>query len=186
MMKDVSEIVKCMDFTEFLVSTCKQEYQAIQDLPLKCLQAKHIIIRDAQTEPIYQEAVNSGFPNVMWGNLRGGTVESEKAIIEKMITDNFYKCIRITITDKHVWSDNNHSTISYLRRGYDRVGDVPHYIVDCRTKPCKLIGTKDEIIWDHESIQSAIREAYRLQLFDQNGGRNTYWTIGDLMKQVYS
>lgn len=182
---DLTSMVKNMDFTHFEVTTCNKKYLYVEDFPLRKLQAKHIIVRNDQTEMIYQEAIDAGHPNIMWGNLRNGTIESEKAIIEKMITDNFQKSIRITITDDHVWSDNNHSTISYIRRGYERVGDVPHYIIDCRVFPCRLIGTKDNIIWDHDAIQTAIQRAYRLQLFEQCGGRRTSWTIDELMKQTY-
>lgn len=184
-LKDINLQVKRMDFSEFELSTCKRKYMDIEELPLAFLQAKHIIIRNEQTESIYQDAVRAGHTNIIWGSTRGGTINSEKAIIEKMIADNFRKSVRITITDNYTWSDNNHTTISYIRRGFKKVCEVPHYIIDCRSLPVRIIGAKEDIIWDHESIQHAIRNSFRLEIFDCRGGRKLSWTIENLMNQIY-
>ena len=183
----VSEQVSTMDFSKFIVTTDLSSYQFVEDFPLSDLQAKHIIIRNEETEPVYREAISAGHPYIMWGATRGGTVESERAIIDKMIADDFVRPIRITVTSEHIWSDNNHTTISYLLRGHKKVSEVPHYIVDCRNYPqqaCVLAADERHIFWNNIAITDAIRRAYRLQLLENAGGRKTPWTIGNLIKQI--
>lgn len=183
-MKNMTERVYEMGFDNFIVRTDPSIYPDIERMLLSDLQAKHIITLDERTKPICDEAIKAGHPDIMWGNKRGGTIETENVIIQSMVNTNMRRPIRITITNNHVWSDNNHTTISYIKRGMVRVCDVPHYIVDCRTEPYVLAGTKENIVWDYDAIQTAIRHAYRMQLLEDGGGRKTPWTIGDLLLQL--
>ena len=173
-----------MDFSKFTVTTDLLDYYDVEQMQLASLQAKHIIIRNQQTEAVYKEAIAAGHTHIMWGTTRGGTPETERTIIGKMIADDFQKPIRITVTDYHVWSDNNHTTISYMLRGKERIADVPHYIVDCRNRVPVMAGAAKDILWDSNAICDAVRRAYRLQIFDGNGGRNTPWTVEDLLSQL--
>lgn len=185
--KSISEQVSVMDFSKITVTTDLSAYQFVEDFLLSDLQAKHIITRNEETESIYQEAISAGHSYIMWGATRNGTVESERAIIDKMITDDFKRPIRITVTGQHIWSDNNHTTISYILRGHKKVSDVPHYIVDCRYYPqhaCTLAAKPKDILWNETAITDAIRRAYRLQLLENAGGRKTTWTISDLLAQI--
>ena len=180
----LTEQVAAMDFSKFTVTTATSGYHSIEQMQLASLQAKHIMTRDQQTEAVYQEAITAGHTHILWGATRGGTPETERAIIKKMIADNFQKPIRITVTDHHVWSDNNHTTISYILRGKQKIAEVPHYIVDCRNEIPIMVGDSKDIFWDNNAICDAIRRAYRLQLFDKQGGRDTPWTIKDLLSQI--
>lgn len=180
----LTEQVMNMDFSKFIVTMDLSNYYDVEQLQLASLQAKHIIIRNQQTEAVYKEAIAAGHTHIMWGTTRGWTPETERAIIEKMIADDFQKSIRITITDRYVWSDNNHTTISYMLRGKEKIADVPHYIVDCRGQIPVIVGSAKDILWDSDAICDAVRRAYRLQIFDENGGRVTPWTIEDLLAQL--
>lgn len=153
-------------------------------MPIRSLQAKHIILLNNKTAKIHSDAVAAGYPNVIWGYFRNGTVQTENTIINKMITDDFRKTIRVTITDKHVWCDNCHSAIAWMRRGAELIGEIPHYIVDLRAYPPVLAGKKEYIIWDDDSIRNAIRMAWRLKILDDRNGRVEEWTLGDLERQL--
>lgn len=180
----LTEQVMNMDFSKFIVTTDLSDYYDVEQMRLASLQAKHIMTRNPQTEAVYKEAIAAGHTHIMWGTTRGGTPETERAIIEKMIADGFQKPIRITVTDRHVWSDNNHTTISYLLRGKQKIAEAPHYIVDCRKQMPVMAGDAKDILWDSDAICDAIRRAYRLQIFDKQGGRDTPWTIKDLLSQI--
>ncbi len=182
--RTLMEQVMDMDFSKFIVTTDLSGYSDVEQMQLASLQAKHIIIRNPQTEAVYKEAITAGHIHIMWGATRGGTPETERAIIEKMIADDFQRPMRITVTDRYVWSDNNHTTISHMLRGKKKIADVPHYIVDCRRQIPVMAGTAEDILWGSDAICGALRRAYRLQIFDQNGGRNTPWTIEDLLLQL--
>lgn len=181
----LTEQVMAMDFSKFIVTTDLSDYYNVEQMPLASLQAKHIIIHNQQTEAVYREAIAAGHTHIMWGTTRGGTPETERAIIEKMIADDFQRPMRITITDRYVWSDNNHTAISHLLRGKEKTADVPHYIVDCRGQIPVMAGTVKNILWDGDAICDAIRRSYRLQLLENVGGRKTSWTINDLKKQIH-
>lgn len=171
----LTEEVSHMDFSNFTVTTNISVYDDIEEMSLRNLQAKHIMVRDADTEKIYNEALQGGHTHIIWGTTRGGTPDIEWTTIQKMISDDFQKSIRITITDRHVWSDNNHTTISYILRNKNKISEVPHYIVDCRGLIPIIVGKEQNIIWDPKALKDVARRAYRLQLMEEHEGRKTSW-----------
>lgn len=79
----LTEQVMNMDFSKFIVTTDLSDYYDVEQMRLASLQAKHIMTRNPQTEAVYKEAIAAGHTHIMCGTTRGGTPETERAIIEK-------------------------------------------------------------------------------------------------------
>ena len=174
------------------------------DYPIEWLMAKHIIKNGIKARKIKKNAIKNGHTNIKWGNLRNGTVETENEIINKMCNDNLMRPMRVTLTknpdwvgsdiNEHsglprrfsLWSDNNHSAISYIRRGYKKLKEIPFYFIDVSKHPYTVVVfNKDYLTGTDDDISYAIKRALRLEYFVENGGYGKYdWRIKDLMKQL--
>lgn len=129
----------------FTISHRVEPHKGILEMKLIDLECKHIMSLDDTCRKIYEDSIKANFQNIQWGYFRENvSKDSENYTIEKMITDNFLKPIRITITHNRVWADNTHTTISYIRRFGDdtKVKDVPFYICDLRKVPITILGDK--------------------------------------------
>ena len=182
---------------------CKDTH-SIGEFPIRHLMSKHIIVDSGKASRIKEIAIKNSHANIKWGNLRGGTVETENEIINKMIRDDFMRPMRVTITTRPkvyrsgypcVWSDNNHTAISYMRRGFKKIQDVPCYIVDVtryskhpiQDKPDKILvfAPNPDNIGPIEDVLIAARQSLRLQLFVNNGGYEKYrWDLENLEEQL--
>ena len=163
-------------------------YSKVLDMRVCDLECKHIMQVDDSCKDIYIYSIKAGFLNIQWGCFRENvSKETENATIEKMIKDGFLKPIRITVTDNHVWADNTHTAISYVRRYGDfvTVKDIPFYICDLTTNPPTIAAEAANIWFDENCISGAIRNAMRLEYLEKNGGRKLNWTIFDLEKQLF-
>lgn len=163
------------------------QYDTLVKSLLIHLEAKHIMFPSEENKQIVIEAKKAHYINLQWGFFRDSLVnfQTENKIIDQMIADNFKKTVRITITNNHIWADNTHSIISYIKRYgmQTTIQDIPFYICDIRKK-IPIIYGKKENIWDDSCIKGAIRNAMRLHYIEENGGREHSWTILDLMKQI--
>ncbi len=174
----------------YLITHDLRRYERILKIKLKDLECKHIMYINNNNKDIYDTAIKAFYPNIQWGFYREHSIAIENAIINKMITDNFKKSIRITITESYVWCDNTHTAISYIRRKGANIciKDVPFYIVDTRNyplKPLTICSEKENLWFDQDCIIGAIQNSLRLKYFqEKNNGRLRHWKIEDLMKQI--
>lgn len=121
-----------------------------------------------------------------WGSHKGGTPETEKAIIDKMVADNFKRPVRIVVDQfNRVWADNTHSVCSWvLRKGaYARLQDIPYYVVDLSKGAPVLYDVKGTLSDSLTDIRTAIACSRRITVKVDAGFRpvGVVWTIQDII-----
>lgn len=182
-------------YMEYEDENVKKVYDWITTIRLLDLHCKHIMNMNNHNKDIYdaaEKAFNAqGVRNrVIWGVNRNGTIESETAIIKKMVADNFDRPVRIFIDQfERVWADNTHSVISWIiRRGFNcTLNDIPFYMVDLREDIPRIISVNATVHDSVKDIQMAIGCAYRIKDLIKLGYRSydLNWSINDLMNDIH-
>lgn len=159
------------------------------------LHAKHIMNSSTETE-LVEKYAEVGFKSLglenrlKFGAHRGGSVSSEKAIIESMRATGFKRPVRLVITkDGRIWSDNTHTTVSWVLRlgNWAMVCEIPYYVVDLRGEMPTVYGGAGVLSDSMKDIRLAIACSYRIERLVEAGYRplDVAWRIADVMRNLY-
>lgn len=191
MIEDIRNIVQ-FNYMEYGSDEAKK-YGWLKYMPLMELQCKHIMQVSANTQRVFDAAEKAfqahGIPNrIIWGSHRGGTKESETAIIRKMAEDNFNRPARIVIDQYgRAWADNTHTVISWIMRKGPAcmLSSIPFYAVVLDTVPA-IISVNGSVNDSVKEIKTAIACSDRIGRLIQCGYRekDQFWRISDLIEDI--
>ena len=177
----------CSNNFEFVIE--EVEAPNINNIKLVNLESKHIAWRTDQNSEIYDKDMANGYINIQWGAVsfpRKKSLNDRRKHIEKMIESKHSRPIRIVITENYIWTDNIHSTLSWIKRLGESatIADIPHYIVDTRNYPkFKMSSVKNSLSKNQEDRYNACIDSLRLHIISQY--RTGSLTLADLYNQLY-
>lgn len=171
-----------------------QDHSDFDETLLTELHCKHIIRHTEATKEVEACAERASKAlnitnTLVWGYYCNGTVDSELAIIEKMVANHFMRPVRV-FRDQYgrEWADNTHTVISWiLRLGIDaKVKDIVYYGVDL-SKEIPIVYDIDNALSNSiYDTRTAIACSLRIKERIEHSYRplNVEWRIKDLMKNM--
>lgn len=156
---------------------------------LRDLQCKHVpcVPISSKAETVLLLSRRANYPYAVFGSHQGHTHEMDYYYILDLTKAHYRRPIKIVITkDGRLWADNTHWTIAnVLLHGLDaQVKDVPHYIIDLRSKEPTI--TNLPASFSPMGLNEAIENAQAIQNRLEQGWRpmNVSYTIGDLISEL--
>lgn len=166
----------------------------VDNVRLVDLHCKHIIVPNEKTIEVERLSKMASEmcgmrDTIKWGVHRNGTQESEWAIINKMISDNFARPVRI-FRDcyERLWADNTHSVISWvLRLGEGTpICSIPYYYVDASFNEPIVYDVNGTLSDSLNDVRTAVACVERINTKVMCGYRpqDVVWTIKDLIENL--